>query len=93
LGAAVAELRIPSHGRGQLRSGHHACPRTTERLDDEGIVERQCRTCRDWMVLDLFCKDINCHRGRTHECKACRQKRRQPLDYRRERGAKRKHES
>ena len=47
-----------------------------ERVDDEGIIERRCRKCGDWMVLSLFCRDINCFRGRTHECKPCRQKRR-----------------
>lgn len=50
--------------------------RCNERTDDEGIIERRCAVCGEWMVLDLFCRSNTCRRGFTCECRACRQKRR-----------------
>lgn len=81
----MAELVVPAHGHGRLLRGGRARLRhylSIERVDAEGIVERQCIKCGDWMVLDLFKKDINCHRGRTRVCKPCRQKRRKELGWR-----------
>lgn len=72
---------IPSPNKSP-RLGHYA---SIERVDDEGIIERRCKVCGDFQVLDLFCRAANCHRGRTSECKACRQKRRRGTrNYRRE---------
>lgn len=58
------------------RNGNFGHYRSDEREDEEGIIERRCVKCGEWMVLELFRKSIECHRGRTRECRACERKRR-----------------
>lgn len=50
------------------------CNINADRTDDEGIVERRCVQCGDWMVLELFCKKRDAHLGYTRQCRPCKQK-------------------
>lgn len=61
------------------RLGHYA---SIEHVDNEGIIERRCKVCGDFMVLSMFRKDANCHRGHRHVCNDCRIKQRRENGYR-----------
>lgn len=49
--------------------------RAKDRVVD-GITERWCAKCREWLWIEDFCKQRGCTLGRTSECKLCRNERR-----------------
>jgi hypothetical protein len=42
----------------------------------EGVAERFCNKCREWVWIEEFCKNRTCTEGRTSECRICRNERR-----------------
>lgn len=54
-----------------------------ERLNELGMLERFCRYCEQWWLIEQFCRSSVCFRGRTLRCMACRQ------EYRNKRKAQR----